>query len=382
MKRVDGKGNIEMLKQHFHFVSAVTLEEGSSTSSVEVLRVGTIQDRGLNISKGMLEDYVRNHKANVYGTELQVNFEHNRGGEAAGWFKDLYLDGDSLMGTIEWTELGADKIRKKIYKFISSELAPEYPRFDTGQPVSNVFIGAGLTNTPAMKGQKPLSLSEEEKSFIHLTSMFNKLIETLKAREKLTESDITLAKSLLAEVPEADKEQASKDVAALEDKQKEQAAAEVKAAEEAKKGQTLDEKGKTVTLAEFTALKEDNMKLREQVEMSALKEDATKTLILSEDVSTGFNEDCLDEVVKFMKSLSTEQRDAFKGLIAKVKYVDFTEHGGTNVATLTTTSDDEDQALADLAEDMMKKGVCKDIGSAQKMAAAEIAKKKKEKGTK
>lgn len=130
----------------------------------------------------MLEDYVRNFKANVYGTELQINREHKRGSEAAGWIEDLYVEGDSLMAKVDWTELGTDLINKKLFKFVSSELAPQYPHCDSGILVSNVFIGAALTNTPALKRQQPIALSEQDKAFIIHRSMFKKYIEDLKSR--------------------------------------------------------------------------------------------------------------------------------------------------------------------------------------------------------
>ena len=70
-------------KNTINYLSQVTLGEGEF-SDVEVLRVGTIQDRDLKITKKMLTDFVDNFKKNTYGTELQVNLEHRRGSEAAG----------------------------------------------------------------------------------------------------------------------------------------------------------------------------------------------------------------------------------------------------------------------------------------------------------
>lgn len=365
---------------HLFVIAPIKLDDQSvPVTTIEVLRIGTIQDRGLEITKKMLEDYVANFKANVYGTELQINFEHNRGGEAAGWIKDLFVDGESLMATVEWTSLGAQKISGKLYKFISSELAPEYPRFDTGKIVSNVFIGAGLTNAPALKGQLPISLTEKEKQdFIHKTrTMFKKLMEDLKARASLTEADTKFARSLLADVSEEEKAAAEAEVAGLESKQKaDEAAAEAAKTAETEKAKTeaaaLAEKNKSsVSLSEFEALKEANQKLTDQVVLKELTEDVSKSLVLSNSVETGFLDEATAEVTKFMLSLSVEQRATFKSLVTKVKSVDFSTRGTSGGRAVVGSED----AVIALAETLLKEGKAKNIDEAQKIAMEQVGKK-------
>lgn len=357
-------------------LGVVSLAEGEKSSVVEALRVGIIQDRGLEITDKMLADYVANHEKDVYGTPLQVNIGHFREGEAAGWIKRLFIEGESLMMEVEWTELGIDKISKKLYKFVSSELAFDYPDSKTGDYVKNVFIGAALTNVPAMKNQVPIKLSEEERQkrqdLIHHNAMFNKLITDLKARTKLSAADVSFARTMLSEVPEAEKQVATKEVDDLEAKQKEQAEADEKAAADAKKkeDEALAEKakGQTVSLAEHMALKE-------KVEKAELKEAVSKTLVLSTSVKTGFKDAELDEVVSFMHSLTSDQRAKFNSLMGKVVSVDLNVIGETTTANVNL-SGDESEAIVALAQKKFDeaKNAGKEISmsEAQKAATAEV----------
>ena len=368
------------MSETLHFVAPVTLSEDSTISDIEVLRVGIIQDRMLEITKFMLEDYVRNFKANVYGTELQINLEHRRGSEAAGWITDLYVNGDSLMAKVDWTELGTEKISKKLFKFVSSELAPQYPHCDTGILVSNVFIGAALTNTPALKRQQPLALSEQDKAFILNSSMFKKYIEDLKTREKLSVSDISFARTLLSDVASEDADTAKAEVDDLEKKQQEQADAEAKAAEDAKKAQEaevekakadeaakLSEQTKTVSLDEYN-------KVKQELEVKNLTEDVTKTLVLSDknkDVAFGFLDEDVAGVVSFMQTLNETQRASFKAIVAKVKSVDFSTRGGSADKTVTLSGDTEDQILQ-LADKLMSEDKSLSVGQAQWKAKVQL----------
>lgn len=374
------KAKQAMMDETLHFVAPITLSEDSTISDIEVLRVGVIQDRMLEITKSMLEDYVRNFNANVYGTELQINLEHNRGSQAAGWITNLYLNGDSLMAKVDWTVLGTDMISKKLYKFVSSELAPQYPHCDTGILVSNVFIGAALTNTPALKRQQPIALSEQDKALILNSSMFKKYIEDLKQREKLSAKDVEFARSLLSEVAPEDAEQAQADVADLEKKQQEQAEAEAKAAEDAKQAADAEAKAKADEAAKLaeqnkgTVSLEEYNRVKSELEVKTLTEDVTKSLVLSDknkDVAFGFLDEDVPAVVGFMQTLSDVQRAAFKGIVAKVKSVDFSTRGGNAMKTVNLSGDTEDQIVA-LADKFMAEDKNLTVGQAQHKAKIQL----------
>lgn len=358
----------------------VTLAEGSNVSVIELLRVGTIRDRDLNVTADMLEGHVKNFEAGTYGVDLQVNLGHFREGEAAGWFKSVYtevVDGVlTEFAQVEWNEMGAEKISKKLYKYISAEFAYEYQDDATGEWRNHVLIGAALTNIPAMKRQKPVSLSEEELTLKSL--MLKQVIANLKKRTSLSVEDVKLARQLFSESSEEDQEATKTDVEDLEKKAKEQAEADEaaatakKAEDEAKAKEGLSENGKTVSLAEFNAMKQ-------KLERSELSEEVNKSLMLSESNPTGFRSEALGEVVNFMLSLSAAQRESFKTLMTKATSVDFAEHGasGEDVeapASVSLASTDEDKVVA-LAEKYMKEGAS--VADAQRRAYSEVKASKK-----
>ena len=198
-----------MDKNILHYLSTIELKDDGSTSDVEVLRSGILQDRDWKIEMSMLRDYVKNYEGNVYGTEIQVNKEHRRGSEAMGWVKSLFIKGRKLMATVEWTELGQEVISKKIFKFVSAELAMEYPHHKTGDIIKNVLIGLALTNAPALKAQTPLALSEELNSLFTKHNkekhMFEKYLASMKLREIVSLEDKELLKQMLEELPVEEK---------------------------------------------------------------------------------------------------------------------------------------------------------------------------------
>lgn len=366
----------------FHYLSVPGIPENGKTD-VEVLRVGTIQDRGFVITQKMLDEFVKNFKDNVYGTEVQVNLEHFRGSAAAGWIQDLFTDKDKLIARVEWTEMGQMNIDKKLFKFVSAELASEYPHHETGKLFNNVFIGLALTNTPALKGQQPLKLEED----INLISknMFAKLLEEMKKRSFVSKEDKAMVKSLLEELPAEEQEAQKEGVAEVEakpeapEKTEEEKAAEAKAEEErvaaeaaakaAEGDQALKDKANTVSLAEFNNVKS-------QLDAIQLKEFMNENLLLSDKLQTGFanTEESSKELKSFLISLNESQRAQFAQLVAKVVTVDLSVHGSTSVGT-KENKEFADQ-LVELSEKMLAEGKAKNITEAQKMATDELNSKK------
>lgn len=345
-------------------------------SIIEVLKTGVILDRNLKITEQMLEDFVKNFNAGVYGTEVQVNLGHFREGEAAGWVKRLIKEGQRLLAEVEWTPLGVEKIQSKQYKFTSSELALSYPDAKTGNKVKNVFIGVALTNVPAVKGMEPVALSEDfTYSNLFLNTYFMK--EKIKAMyDKLMGKDAISDKEMSA-FDEVCKDATGDDAEGIPGMKK-KLSAKVKAqkmaeqdggddeedadedddsADEAKDGEEgkkdlNQKKVATVSLAEHNKLKKQveadrakTAKLQEELDKKNLSDEVKDELLLSEDVATGFKDEALDEVVDFMMGLSQEQRDAFKALMTKVQTVDLSTIGSTDRAVKVKTNEASTTAL-------------------------------------
>lgn len=336
-------------------ISPVLLEEGQTCSDVEVLREGVIQDRQWKITKSMLKQYVENYKADVYGTEVQVNLEHNRGSEAAGWVKDIFVRGKSLVATVDWTELGAEKIKKKLFKFVSAELAMEYPHHETGELTQNVFIGLALTNTPALKGQVALQLSEIQE-FNQNCDMFKKHLEFLKSKAVVSLEEKDHMRVLLEELPEAEKEAVQSDVAEVEAKPEEAVETEEQKAErEKKEAEAAAAAQKAADDAQALAQKEQeiatlNEKLKSQEKTALLTaiESNVSVFMLSDTNKTGFVQaKSKEKLVNFLSSLNDEQRAEAMSLLAEVLSVELGEKGKTGTVDLRTKEQKEDQKLAD-----------------------------------
>lgn len=313
-------------KDVFHYLSFVGTP-GEKVTTLEVLRVGVIRDRDWKITKKMLEEYVQNFKDNVYGTEIQVNLEHKRGSEAAGWVKDLYLEDDKLMAKVEWTELGMEKISKKLFKFVSAELAGEYPHHTTGKLVGNVFIGLALTNTPALKGQEALALSEQIENLINKDeNMFKKLLQSLKERQVVSKEDKALMHSMLEELPAEEQKEVAPEVSEVDAKPEvaEKTQEEKDAEDAAKKAAAAGNENLAEKLLEVN---KSNAELKEKLAKIELKEVAVKSYMLSTDRSIGIQEVDLSEVVNFLASLNDEQKTAFASVFSKIKSVDFSVRG-------------------------------------------------------
>lgn len=99
--------------------------------------------------------------------EGPINYFHEGEKLAAGWIKSVFVDViggvESLMGNVEWTPAGEQKIRDKELKYISSEFNPRgWPWEDPEEEfkfVDNVLTAAALTNIPLFKKNAPIMAS-------------------------------------------------------------------------------------------------------------------------------------------------------------------------------------------------------------------------------
>lgn len=377
---------LENKQDNLNFVAPINLDEikdieGKKSSTVEILREGLVQDRGLRITGKMLSDYVTNFNEGVYGNKIAVNYGHDRKGKAAGWINKLFISGKSLMAEIEWTPVGEQMLHDKEFQFVSSELAFKHPHADTGKAVSNVLIGVALTNVPAVKRQQPIALSETEEKIINQhVMMFKELIADLTARETLTKADVDFVKKQAALTENAElAEEMKTEIAALCSKQElaeKTAADKKKAADDKKKKDEADAEDEDETLTEkdkeIAALSEKVKALETEQDRNNLSEDVRENLLLdeSEGLSVGFADADLDEVVGFMAKLDEEGRTAFKTLVSKVKSVDFAVRGGKNESGVVGATT-EDKVVA-LAEELMSKDSKLDARDAQKQAMKKL----------
>lgn len=370
----------------FYYLAQVKAKQ----SVIEVLRVGTIHDRGLKITGSMLSNMAKNFQDNVYGTEIQVNLEHKRGSEAAGWVKDLYVQDEKLMARIEWTEMGQEKIIKKLFRFVSAEFASKFPHHENGSLIKDVFIGLALTNTPALKAQEALMLSEEIGLIYKKKRMFQTFLEEMKKREIVSLADKELMRSLLATLSEEEQEAVAVEVAEVEAKPEEAEPAEEPAEEPTEEPATEDEPAEEpeeepapadTTLAEkdaeIVALKEELAEKQKAIELKEVTADAEQ-FMLSEDTKVGFPVASQEKLVGFMLKLSAEDRAEFVKLMGSIEALEMGAIGGDGVKKEVVEAEKLQDALVARTEELLaeatKKGEVLTVEAAQKQAQAELIK--------
>lgn len=371
------------LSGSFYSTNLISLSEEAretKTIEVEVLRCGTIHDRGLVVTEKMLSDMEQNYKDDVYGVELQLNTGHNREGEAHGWIKGLNKKGQSLFALIELTKIGVEKLEEKLYKYVSAEFRESQPHHKNGEKIDNVFIGLALTNVPAMKGQSPIMLSEQINNLNEYNmQMFQLLLDGLSAREYVSEDDKGLLSAAFELLTDEEKAEAQEKYDAVLAMASEEMKEEMVEGEEKKEEVMAEEEKEEVKLTEkeveMTSLVEKQQtelnELKEKLELTELSESFEKTMMLSESNTKGFSAESKDDVVGFMKTLSEEQKEQFQSIVANVQVVELGEIGSSKAKNV---SKDKHDQIVELTEQLLSEGKAKDIAEAQDMAMAQLDK--------
>lgn len=360
------QNNADTISHQFYF-SAVpdTYDEQTKTSKVEILRTGN-----WNGSKGVfaitaktLRDFAASFKKKIYGSDLQVNFSHNRWGEAAGWMKDVALneEKDRLLATVEWTPVGLDALKKKIYRYFSSEIAFDYQDEETQEKHKNVLMGGALTNIPYIRGLAPVMFSDGlEIEFTNENDMSKKGYNRFDEEpEEKGADDEGADEGAEDETPEADEGEGTDDAGegssddAVGDENGDEALAETKKCLACKKDMAADAKkcptcgkempmkkemsdDKTFTLAEVRSMVNEAVK-GTQSQLSKMEADLRRrdahtkceefALTDNGEIALGFTQNDLSEVEDFAVSLSDAQARKFFAILKKAKAVDFHEYG-------------------------------------------------------
>lgn len=199
-------------KTAFIFVD-VELSAGGATKPIDGLSAGVFTSMWgdkVEFKAEELEEYASKTKkvirstqtegGEIVGLPIDMDMHDHRGG--AGWIKDVLVDMERkiLRFAVEWTEDGADVIRKNIRRFFS-------PSVDTE---NKVVLGGSLTNWPATRDEKsgrillrPIELSSQIKE-IDMTKTIEELSTDV---EKIGGSVATLADAVNALVELSKKNQ-------------------------------------------------------------------------------------------------------------------------------------------------------------------------------
>ena len=150
----------------------------------------------------------------IEGAPLLVDYDHfsydpERSSEAAGWITALESRPDGLYAKIEWTDTGSTAVQNKRYRFVSPVWYP-----GDCEPVANGKIrplrldSIALTNSPNLKGMRPLSNRADRESSLNNRAgevQMNELKILLGLVETATDADVVAAvKALKTSAGEAD----------------------------------------------------------------------------------------------------------------------------------------------------------------------------------
>lgn len=116
-------------------------------------------------------EIIRNFKS-TENRRVPIDFEHASeqpasegaipmlGAPAQGWIIDLKIDGDRLMGLVEWMQLARDYIKEGKYRFLSPAIRFGARDRETGKPIGAKLSSAALTNQPFLDGMMPLAAKD------------------------------------------------------------------------------------------------------------------------------------------------------------------------------------------------------------------------------
>ena len=156
--------------------------DGPQTSTVTVIKMGTYTHwlhGKFKVDQATFDSFIKNFEGKTYGQELPVDVNHDDGKGAAGWFKRLFIEGKRLRAEIEWTELGVDAIKKKLYRYMSATYVDNYVDAESGKAFGPLLMGAALCIRPFVKGMEPVTLSASGESEPVFTIFHEKLSEEI-----------------------------------------------------------------------------------------------------------------------------------------------------------------------------------------------------------
>lgn len=395
--------------------------EGSASmvSEIEVMRTGEWDHPSYGkmvITHETMDQMIANFNARlrkgVYFTEGHPVEDEEL--PAVGWVVELRKLGDSLKAVVEWTEIGANLLRTKAYKFFSPEFYFTYEDPETREKFENVLTGGALTNRPYFKSLEAVVLSErilsrKQKTMFKLDEVLAKDPSAISAEERAflvsMKEDLdksTVEKFKLDETQETDEEKAAREAkekeeadakaaeeakkteeeAAAAKKAEEEAAAakaaeEAAAAEAAKGGETPEQKLEASeakvkatetelekTKRELSELKAEKRKKEFSEKISAFKfsEETKKGLILPKSI---------DKVQAFAESLNEEQAGKFfeilgelpqKGIFKEIGATGDGEGAGVNGVDMSKKPANVDEMSFAIAE------TAKQIAASEKKA--------------
>jgi len=348
-------------------------DNGEPPSKIKLVPVGKYKTRSygeVNITKQAIEEMAQHFNEGIRAggkdAGLPIDVEHGTTSHkdaAAGWIKSISAEEDGGYGDIEWTTLGKQLLKDKIYKFYSPEFHPRYADPEnTDVRLNNVMTGGGLVNKPMFKKDlPPLMMNEagneaeqnalltgENKSFTLFLELENNSsdkkpmeLKTILAKEKTTRTSDEQA-FVVAHKEELTFAEAKTEGFAEDKKAEVKETPVVKAAE----GQVI------MAAEEVEALKKQagqGVLAHEKLRKAELKEEV-KELVFS-DKGSKLPVDQIDTAVDLLMTMTEENAAKYKAQLKALPEKEiFTEKGGTREVSGSQAGNDLDTKAKELME--------------------------------
>jgi hypothetical protein len=183
-------------------------ETDGLVTGIEAFKAGTW--RGVKYTPAHLQEMADNFKRLKEDGLLEppMKVDHSESAkDVVGWVQNLYVDGDSLMADVLFTEQEAiEKVRRGTWRKVSSEIYSRYKEEANGKDYGMVFRALSIVSIPHLKNIKGIILNgealEEEADEMKLEDFQNMLDEKLKSIEKDKVDFAEVSKSLMSEFKE------------------------------------------------------------------------------------------------------------------------------------------------------------------------------------
>jgi len=287
--------------------------ELSERRPVEVLRVGEFVERhgqDVSISEEDLDAFVANFAAGTAGQDVPVDVDHRRG-EAAGWVTKVWREGSRLLASIDWNEVGKRLVGERVYRYLSASI-------DTK---GRVIKSISLVNFPAVKGLKPVELSEGVYAWAE-AGLVEQIVAAI--REVLQGGDYHGSEKYTMGRKSVDLGERRKGDEGMTEEELKRLREEIKAEMEAE----LVEHEKTLAELREQVRTEVEAELAEEAKRRAELAGFAAEVCGEKDGAEAGLSAKPDEVVEFLAALPEKQVEAAKAML-KSKVVEFGERGSS-----------------------------------------------------
>lgn len=138
-------------------------EKGFLLKGIEAFRAGTWRGRTYTVEN--LEEMAANFKSlrdeNLLEPPMKVDHSESAR-DQIGWIENLYVEGDSLLADVLFTEKDAmEKVKRGTWKKVSAEIYSNYKEEANGKNYGMVFRALSIVSIPQLKSIKGIVLNSE-----------------------------------------------------------------------------------------------------------------------------------------------------------------------------------------------------------------------------